>query len=144
MSDAREIPARDRKGKRSCERGSARRRTLRRRRSICRAPFAPSVGDLFRLPRLDRRGIVALTGLVLLAWLTTSLYRVQPDEKGVVLRFGQWVATTEPGLHVHLPYPIETVLLPKVTQINQMQLGVGSTAALNDAQRPRPADAHRR
>ena len=93
-----------------------------------------SVGDLFHLPRLNRRGIVALTGLVLLAWLTTSLYRVQPDEKGVVLRFGQWVATTEPGLHVHLPYPIETVLLPKVTQINQMQLGVGSTAALNDAQ----------
>ena len=93
-----------------------------------------SVGDFFRLPRLGRRGIVALTGLVLLAWLTTSLYRVQPDEKGVVLRFGQWVATTEPGLHVHLPYPIETVLLPKVTQINQMQLGVGSTAALNDAQ----------
>src|SRR5271169_3709474 len=93
-----------------------------------------SVGDLLRLPRLDRRGFVAVTGLVLLAWLTTSLYRVQPDEKGVVLRFGQWVATTEPGLHVHLPYPIEIVLLPKVTQINQMQLGVGSTAALNDAQ----------
>ena len=93
-----------------------------------------SVGDLFGLPRLDRRGILALAGLVLLAWLTTSLYRVQPDEKGVVLRFGQWVATTEPGLHVHLPYPIETVLLPKVTQINQIQLGVGSTAAPGDAQ----------
>ena len=93
-----------------------------------------SVGDLFRLPRLDRRGIVALAGLVLLAWLTTSLYRVQPDEKGLVLRFGQWVATTEPGLHVHLPYPIESVLLPKVTQINQIQLGVGSTAALSDGQ----------
>src|SRR5271166_812249 len=92
-----------------------------------------SVGDLFRLPRLDRRGIVACAGLVLLAWLTTSLYRVQPDEKGVVLRFGRWVATTEPGLHVHLPYPIESVLLPKVTQINQVQLGVGPTAAPNDA-----------
>jgi modulator of FtsH protease HflK len=92
-----------------------------------------SVGDLFRLPRLDRRGILAFVGLILVAWLTTSLYRVQPDEKGVVLRFGQWVATTEPGLHVHLPYPIETVLLPKVTQINQIQLGVGSTAP-NDAQ----------
>jgi membrane protease subunit HflK len=93
-----------------------------------------SVGDLFSLPRLDPRGIVALAGFVVLAWLTTSLYRVQPDEKGVVLRFGQWVATTEPGLHVHLPYPIETVLLPRVTQINQIQLGVGSASASNDAQ----------
>ncbi len=66
----------------------------------------------------------------LLAWLSTSLYRVQPDEKGVVLRFGQWVATTEPGLHVHLPYPIETVLLPKVTQVNQIQIGVGPSASV--------------
>jgi modulator of FtsH protease HflK len=92
-----------------------------------------SVGDLFRLPRLDRRGVTALAGLILLAWLATSLYRVQPDEKGVVLRFGRWVATTEPGLHVHLPYPIETVLLPKVTQINQVQLGMVSAALPNDA-----------
>ena len=72
-----------------------------------------SVGDLFRLPRLDRRGVVALAGLVLLAWLSTSLYRVEPDEQGVVLRFGRWVATTEPGLHVHLPYPIELCAPPQ-------------------------------
>jgi membrane protease subunit HflK len=96
-----------------------------------------SVGGLFRLPRLDRRGVLAFAALVVFAWLTSSLYRVQPDEKGVVLRFGQWVATTEPGLHVHLPYPIETVLLPKVTQINQIQLGVGSTSAPNEAQSSR-------
>ena len=75
----------------------------------------------------------------------TSLYRVQPDEQGVVLRFGQWVATTEPGLHVHLPYPIETVLLPKVTQVNQVQLGVRLDAGPGDpaSGRERP-DADRR
>ena len=88
-----------------------------------------SLGDIFRAPRLDRRGIAALIGLVLVAWLSTSLYRVQPDEKGVVLRFGKWVATTDPGLHMHLPYPIETVLLPKVTQVNQVQLGVGPASS---------------
>ena len=93
-----------------------------------------SVGDLFRLPRLDRRGVVALAGLVLLAWLSTSLYRVEPDEQGVVLRFGRWVATTEPGLHVHLPYPIDSVLLPKVTQINQIQLGAPSPGAPTDSE----------
>ena len=52
-----------------------------------------------------------------------------------MLRFGQWVATTEPGLHVHLPYPIETVLLPKVTQVSQIQIGVGPTAGA--VERPR-------
>ena len=88
-----------------------------------------SLGDIFRVPRLGRRGITALIGLVVVAWLSTALYRVQPDEKGVVLRFGRWVETTDPGLHVHLPYPIETVLLPKVTQINQIQLGAGLAAA---------------
>ncbi len=96
-----------------------------------------SLGDIFRMPRLGRRGIAALVGLVILAWLSTSLYRVQPDEKGVVLRFGKWVETTDPGLHVHLPYPIDTVLLPKVTQVNQMQLGVGPSAASADSQSSR-------
>ncbi|MBV8104720.1 MAG: FtsH protease activity modulator HflK [Hyphomicrobiales bacterium] len=96
-----------------------------------------SLGDIFRAPRLDRRGIAALTGLILVAWLSTSLYRVQPDEKGVVLRFGKWVATTDPGLHVHMPYPIDAVLLPKVTQVNQIQLGVGPASPPADGQSSR-------
>ena len=96
-----------------------------------------SLGGVFRLPRLDRRGVVALVGVVLLAWLSTALYRVQPDEKGVVLRFGRWIATTEPGLHVHMPYPIDAVLLPRVTQVNQMQLGVGGPAAPGESNRGR-------
>ena len=45
------------------------------------------------------------------------------DEQGVVLRFGKWVNTTTPGLNYHLPSPIETVLLPKVTVINQIDIG---------------------
>jgi modulator of FtsH protease HflK len=92
------------------------------------------LGDILRMPRLNRRGIFAAIGLVAAAWLSTSLYRVQPDEKGVVLRFGNWVETTDPGLHVHLPYPIEAVVLPKVTQVNQIQLGVGPASASGDSQ----------
>ena len=88
-----------------------------------------SLGDVFRMPRLNRRGIAALAALVVAAWLSTALYRVQPDEKGVVLRFGNWVATTNPGLHIHFPYPIDMVLLPKVTQVNEVQLGVASAGA---------------
>ena len=93
-----------------------------------------SLGDIFRVPRLGWRGAAAAVGVAILAWLSTSLYRVQPDEEGVVLRFGEWVATTEPGLHVHLPYPIETALLPKVTQVNQIQIGVSPSAGAAEAQ----------
>jgi len=69
------------------------------------------------------QGIAILAALALALWLGTGIYRVNPEEQGVVLRFGKWIDTTEPGLHYHLPYPIETVLLPKVTKVNQLQLG---------------------
>jgi len=92
------------------------------------------LGGVVRAPRLGRRGLLAALAVLLLAWGLTALYRVQPDEKGVVVRFGKWVATTEPGLHAHLPWPIETVLLPKVTQVNQMQIGTGVAGGTPDAQ----------
>ncbi|SEH30914.1 FtsH protease activity modulator HflK [Magnetospirillum fulvum] len=73
------------------------------------------------------RGIVAVALVAALtAWGATGIYKVSPDEQGVVLRFGKWVDTTEPGLHYRLPYPIEAVLLPKVTKVNQLQLGYRS------------------
>jgi membrane protease subunit HflK len=74
------------------------------------------------------QGIGVLVALALLVWAATGIYRVNPDEQGVVLRFGKWVDTTEPGLHYRLPYPIGTVLLPKVTKVNQMQLGFRTAA----------------
>jgi membrane protease subunit HflK len=72
---------------------------------------------------LQGRGRAVAGGFIVLVWLVSGIYRVNPDEQGVVLRFGRWVDTVEPGLHYHLPYPVDRVLLPKVTQVNQMQLG---------------------
>ncbi|MDB6143083.1 MAG: HflK protein [Pseudomonas sp.] len=77
---------------------------------------------------LRGRGLALIGGLIFLAWITSGIYKVQPDEQGVVLRFGRWADTTDSGLHYHWPYPIETVLLPKVTQVNQLQLGTASSA----------------
>ncbi len=77
---------------------------------------------------LRGKGLLLMVGLLTIAWISAGIYKVQPDEQGVVLRFGQWVETSEPGLHYHLPYPFETVLLPKVTQVNQLQLGSGPIA----------------
>ena len=95
------------------------------------AMMAASLGTVFKPPRIGVRGVALLAGFVVLGWAATSIYRVQPDEQGVVLRFGKWVDTTGPGLHMHWPYPIETTLFPKVTAINQIQLG-GGTAQSND------------
>ena len=67
-------------------------------------------------------------GLIILAlvWVGSGLYRVLPDEQGVVLRFGKFVNTTQPGLNYHFPYPIESALTPKVTKVNRMDIGFRS------------------
>ncbi len=72
----------------------------------------------FKMPRLPL--LIAILGLM---WLATGIYIVAPDEKGVVMRFGKWVATTGPGPHYHLPSPIETVLKPKVTEVKRIEVG---------------------
>ena len=46
---------------------------------------------------------------LLIAWAFTGLYRVDQAERGVVQRFGAYTQTTYPGLHWHIPYPIESV-----------------------------------
>ncbi|MBM3568377.1 MAG: FtsH protease activity modulator HflK [Alphaproteobacteria bacterium] len=72
------------------------------------------------------RGLL-LIGLVMLAvWLGSGFYRVQPDEQGVVLRFGKWVETTQPGLRYHFPSPIESVVRPSVTRVNRVDIGFRS------------------
>jgi len=71
-----------------------------------------------------------LIPLVLLGlWLASGIYRVQQDERGVVLRFGKQVTVTDPGLHWHWPTPIETVLTPKVTRVNRVEVGFRSAGA---------------
>ena len=67
---------------------------------------------------------VFLLLLVLIAiWVASGLYRVLPDEQGVVLRFGKYIKTTQPGLNYHLPLPIERALTPKVTKVNRIDVG---------------------
>jgi membrane protease subunit HflK len=42
------------------------------------------------------------------------------------MRFGEWVRTTAPGLHYHLPTPIESVMTPDVTRDNRIEVGYRS------------------
>ena len=64
--------------------------------------------------------------ILVVIWALSGLYRVLPDEQGVVLRFGKFVNTTQPGLNYHFPFPIESVLTPKVTKVNRMDIGFRS------------------
>ena len=64
--------------------------------------------------------------VLLFVWLASGLYRVLPDEQGVVLRFGKFIKTTQPGLNYHIPFPVETVETPKVTKVNRMDIGFRS------------------
>ncbi len=68
---------------------------------------------------------IALIILVLVGvWLLSGLYRVQENERGVPLLFGDWSGdVTEPGLHWWPPAPIGEVLVPPVTQINRLNIG---------------------
>jgi membrane protease subunit HflK len=73
------------------------------------------------------RGLVLIIVVLAALWLASGFYRVQPDEQGVVLRFGAYTGTTLPGLNWHLPWPIETVERPQVTRINRIEIGYRSS-----------------
>ena len=55
-------------------------------------------------------------------------FRVNPDELGVVMRFGQFVRQEPPGLHFRWPPPVEEVRLPKVTRQNIIEVGMRTAA----------------
>jgi modulator of FtsH protease HflK len=98
-------------------------------------PRPPDLEDLLRsaqdrlqqlLPGGYFSGLgIALALLAVIAiWAMSGFYRVQSEELGVVLRFGKHVRTVGPGLNYHLPYPIETVLLPKALRVSTLSIGV--------------------
>ena len=71
---------------------------------------------------------LAVGALVVLWLATSSIYRVNADEVGVVQRFGEYVRQSYPGLHFKLPAPFETVTKPKVTQENTIEVGSADRA----------------
>ena len=98
-------------------------------------PKPPDLEEILRRGQEKLRGVLpggnmsgkgfALLGLAAIAlWGFSGFFKVEPDELGVVLRFGQEVREVQPGLNYHLPYPIETALTPKALRINKIDIGV--------------------
>jgi len=96
-------------------------------------PRPPDLEDLLRRSQDKLRGLlpgnlggrgIALIALAAIAlWGFSGFFRVEPDEVGVVLRFGQFVREVQPGLNYHLPYPIETALTPQALRVNKIDIG---------------------
>ena len=69
------------------------------------------------------RGLILVAVVAVGVWLATGFYRVEPDQQGVELVFGEWVATTQPGLNYNYPSPIGQVYKPPVTKVNRIEIG---------------------
>lgn len=72
------------------------------------------------------KGLWWIAGGVVLLWMLSGIYIINPDEEGIVLRFGKYDRTVGPGPHYHLPIPIESVYKPKVTQVMRGEVGFRS------------------
>jgi membrane protease subunit HflK len=81
------------------------------------------------------RGIAALAAGAVLLWLATGFYTVRPDEVGLNMIFGRYIEPPSlPGLRYNLPYPIGSVVRPRVTVVNTTEVGYRG-ASSNDAVR---------
>lgn len=74
-------------------------------------------------------GVVAL--VIIVAWLLSGIYIVDPAERGVVQRFGAYVGETGPGPHWHVPWPVEKVTIINVDRIRHAEIGYRTSAGQN-------------
>ncbi len=72
--------------------------------------------------------IIPVTIILLGLIAFTSIDQVDADEEGVLLRFGKEVKTVGPGLHFHLPFPIDDMLKVKTRRVDVQEFGYRSTA----------------
>ena len=98
-------------------------------------PTPPDLEELLRrsqdklksvLPggNLGTRGFAVIVLGAIVLWFVSGFFRVEPDELGVVLRFGSFTREVQPGLNYHLPYPMETALTPKALRVNKIDVGM--------------------
>ena len=80
-----------------------------------------------RMPSISPRqfggGIGIILMLVAVVWLGSSFYIVDASQRGVVLQFGRFKETTEPGLRWRLPWPIQSNEIVNVTGVRTVEVG---------------------
>jgi membrane protease subunit HflK len=99
-------------------------------------PQGPDIEELLRrgqdklrgfLPgKLGGKGFPLIILIVVAIWMGSGFYTIAPEEQGVVLRFGDYNSTSQPGLNYHLPYPVETVIKVPVLTVRRVEIGYRS------------------
>ncbi|MDR1777562.1 MAG: FtsH protease activity modulator HflK [Desulfovibrio sp.] len=121
--------------KRETRNGGAERQKQDEKRGPGRPIFIPpNLPPRFRLPG---RSAFLVIPAILLIWLLSGIYIINPDEQGVVLRFGRYDRTEGPGPHYAWPMPVESVYKPQVTQVLRSEVGfrsVGQSATFQQGQ----------
>ncbi len=79
-------------------------------------------GNFPNAPKMSGMAMSIIASLVIVAWLLTGLYLVQPAESGVVTQFGRHVRTTQSGLNWHIPWPVQKVTLVNTEEINSSEV----------------------
>jgi len=86
-------------------------------------------GDGPRLPQIDFNpkflggGLGVLAALVVVVWLASGFYIVDASQRGLVLQFGKFKQTTEPGLNWRFPFPIQSHELVNLTGVRTLEIG---------------------
>jgi len=83
---------------------------------------------------------LAVIGVIVLIGVLTTFYTVPADSQAVILRFGKPIKTSDPGLHVKLPFGIDEALQVEVTRQLQQEFGFGSEGATNPYQFTDPSE----
>ncbi len=72
--------------------------------------------------KLGSIGLLAAVLVAGIVWLLSGIYIIQPAERGVVLQFGKFAKTTQPGPHWHIPWPVQTLDRVNVDQNRSVEL----------------------
>ena len=87
-------------------------------------------GEMVEIPAVSNRLIFYVVLIIIVAWIIlSSLYTIEADEVGVIQRFGKYSRTTEPGLHIKLPWGIETVKKVKTQRVFKEEFGFRTAKA---------------
>jgi len=103
---------------------------------------ADEQSDLRRVFRTAKFVGVGLGALLLLLYVASGFYSVKPEQRGVVRRFGKVISDNVlPGIHYHLPWPIETVLRPATTEVRSLNVNFGIVPGVEDVGEAKEAEA---
>ena len=77
----------------------------------------------FKIGLPKKGGVAFILVLAVALWFATGIFIIDPEEQGVIKRFGVITDVVGPGPHYHLPMPIETVQIAPVTAVRRLEIG---------------------